>query len=133
MSTSNQSTDAPDEPRTSGVYVYGIVPADVEAEKDAVGVCDGPVSIVKHGDIAALVSEISVDRPLGKPEDLRTHAHVLDGTSRVAPVLPLRFGAVMTDEDAVAEELLAAHAEEFAAALEELEGRAQYVVKGRYV
>lgn len=67
MSTSNQSTDAPDEPRTSGVYVYGIVPADVEAEKDAVGVCDGPVSIVKHGDIAALVSEISVDRPLGKP------------------------------------------------------------------
>ncbi len=39
----------------------------------------------------------------------------------------------MTDEDAVAEELLAAHAEEFAAALEELEGRAQYVVKGRYV
>jgi len=133
MSTSKQSTDSAEEPRTRGVYVYGIVPADVQAEEDAVGVCDGPVSIVKHGDIAALVSEISVDRPLGKPEDLRTHAHVLDGTSRVAPVLPLRFGAVMTDEEAVEEELLAAHADEFAAALEELEGRAQYVVKGRYV
>ncbi|TQC46273.1 GvpL/GvpF family gas vesicle protein [Rhodococcus sp. WS4] len=130
MASSKETTD---EPQVSGVYVYGIVPADVETEEDAVGVCDGSVSTVKHGDIAALVSEISVDRPLGKPEDLQAHAHLLDGTSRVAPVLPLRFGAVMTDEDAVEEELLAAHADEFAAALEELEGRAQYVVKGRYV
>lgn len=133
MSTSDQSADAPEEPRTSGVYVYGIVPADVEAEEDAIGVAEGSVTIVKHGDIAALVSEISVDRPLGKPEDLQAHAHLLDGTSRVAPVLPLRFGAVMTDEESVEKELLAAHAEEFAAALQELEGRAQYVVKGRYV
>ncbi|MCJ0902588.1 GvpL/GvpF family gas vesicle protein [Rhodococcus sp. ARC_M6] len=133
MSTSDQSTDSPEEPRTSGVYVYGIVPADMEAEEDAVGVCDGPVTIVKHGGIAALVSEISVERPLGKPEDLQAHAYLLDGTSRVAPVLPLRFGAVMTDEESVEKELLAAHADEFAAALQELEGRAQYVVKGRYV
>lgn len=111
MST-NPNTDAAEEPRTSGVYVYGIVPADVEAEKDAVGVGDGPVSIIRHGEIAALVSEISVDRPLDKPEDLQAHAHLLDGTSRVAPVLPLRFGAVMTDVDAVEEELLATHADE---------------------
>ncbi len=68
-------------------------------------------------------SEISVDRPLGTPEDLQAHAHLLDGTSGVAPVLPLRFGAVMTDDTAVEEELLAAHADEFAAALQELEGR----------
>ncbi|MBC2638148.1 MULTISPECIES: GvpL/GvpF family gas vesicle protein [unclassified Rhodococcus (in: high G+C Gram-positive bacteria)] len=133
MSASEKTDDAPEDPRTSGIYVYGIVPADVEAEEDAVGVCDGPVSIIKHGDIAALVSEISVDRPLGKPADLQAHAHLLDGTSRVAPVLPLRFGAVLTDEDAVEEELLSAHADEFASALNELEGRAQYVVKGRYV
>lgn len=133
MSTPEQAHDAPGEPRTSGVYVYGIVPAGVETGEDAVGVCDGSVGIVTRGGIAALVSDISVDRPLGTPEDLRAHAHLLDGTSGVAPVLPLRFGAVMTDGDAVEEELLAAHAEEFAAALKELEGRAQYVVKGRYV
>ena len=130
MASSNQATG---EPRTSGVYVYGIVPADVETDEDAAGVCDGSVRIVAHGDIAALVSEISVDRALGTPEDLRAHAHLLDGTSGVAPVLPLRFGAVMTDDNAVEEELLAAHADEFAAALQELAGRAQYVVKGRYV
>ncbi|MGW0176313.1 GvpL/GvpF family gas vesicle protein [Rhodococcus sp. NPDC003322] len=122
-----------DKTETSGIYVYGIVPADVEAENDAVGVVDSDISVVKEGDIAALVSELSVDRPLGEPEDLRAHARVLDGTSRVAPILPLRFGAVLTDTDAVKQELLSAHADEFAAALAELEGKAQYVVKGRYV
>lgn len=132
MST-NRASDAPEELHTTGIYVYGIVPADVETEEDAVGVCDGPVRLVRHGDIAALVSDISVDRPLGKPVDLQAHAHLLDGTSRVAPVLPLRFGAVLTDSNAVKDELLTAHADEFSAALEQLEGRAQYVVKGRYV
>ncbi|MFZ2173194.1 MAG: GvpL/GvpF family gas vesicle protein [Rhodococcus sp. (in: high G+C Gram-positive bacteria)] len=133
MSGPDQTTEAPERARTSGVYVYGIVPADVEAETDATGVADGAVSTVRHGDIAALVSEIEIDRALGTPEDLRTHARILDGTSRVAPVLPLRFGAVLTDAEAVKDELLAEHEEQFAAALKELEGHAQYVVKGRYV
>lgn len=133
MSTSTQATDASEEPRTTGIYVYGIVPADVETEEGAVGVDDSPVNIIRHGDIAALVSEISVHRPLGKPADLQAHARLLDGTARVAPVLPLRFGAVLTDADAVKDELLTAHADEFVAAMEELEGKAQFVVKGRYV
>ncbi|AHK31022.1 Protein gvpF/L [Rhodococcus opacus PD630] len=140
MATSEQAknqksgnTEKSDKKQTAGVYVYGIVPAGVEPGDDATGVADGKVDIVTDGDIAALVSAMSVDRPIGKPEDLRAHANVLDGTAGVAPVLPLRFGAVLTDADAVKEELLSAHADEFAAALEQLEGKAQYVVKGRYV
>ncbi|MFC9553935.1 GvpL/GvpF family gas vesicle protein [Rhodococcus sp. NPDC056960] len=129
----SENAEKSDKMQTAGVYVYGIVPAGVEPEEDASGVADGKVDVVAGGDIAALVSGMSVDRPLGKPEDLRAHANVLDGMSRVAPVLPLRFGAVLTDADAVKEELLSAHADEFAAALEQLEGKAQYVVKGRYV
>ncbi|QSE77779.1 GvpL/GvpF family gas vesicle protein [Rhodococcus koreensis] len=129
----SENAEKSDKRQTTGVYVYGIVPADVEPGGDATGVADGKVDVVTDGDIAALVSEISVNRPLGRPEDLRAHANVLDGTSRVAAVLPLRFGAVLTDADAVKEELLSAHADEFAAALQQLEGKAQYVVKGRYV
>ena len=49
------------------------------------------------------------------------------------PVLPLRFGAVCASDDAVAGELLGPHYDEFAAALRQLEGHAEYVVKGRYV
>ena len=117
----------------TGIYVYGIVPADVEPQKSAKGVGDPPaeVDVIREGDIAALVSSISIDNPLGRPEDLQAHAQLLDGTAKVAPVLPLRFGAVMTDEESVAQELLREHHDEFAKALEALEGHAEYIVKGR--
>ncbi|WP_054814817.1 GvpL/GvpF family gas vesicle protein [Nocardia arizonensis] len=120
---------------TSGVYVYGIVPADVEPEPDVTGVGDPPahVTVVRHGEIAALVSPLESTRPLGTPDDLTAHAELLDGSAAVTPVLPLRFGAVMTDADAVEAELLEANEDRFRAALEELEGRAQYVIRGRYV
>jgi len=115
-------------------YVYGIVPADVEftAEVEGVGDPPGKVRLVRHGDVSALVSDIDTSRPLGRPGDLMAHQELLDRTAAAAPVLPLRFGAVVTSEDAVTGELLEPHHEEFAAALRELEGRAQYVVKGRY-
>ena len=115
------------------IYVYGIVPADVQPEEDATGIHDAPIEIVPHGDIAALVSEIDPDQRLGTPADLQAHARILDGTAHVAPVLPLRFGAVVSDRDAVVNELLAEHEDEFFSALEELEGFAQYLVRGRYV
>ncbi|GAB1516189.1 GvpL/GvpF family gas vesicle protein [Actinophytocola sp. KF-1] len=117
-----------------GFYVYGIVPSDVETEPDARGVGDPPgeVTTIKHGDVAALVSTVATDSSLGTPEDLAAHAALLDGASAAAPVLPIKFGAVLTSEKDVAEELLAAHHDEFAAALRELEGKAEYIVRGRY-
>ena len=89
--------------------------------------------MVRHRDLAALVSDIAPDQPLGRPEDLVAHEELLDATASAVPVLPLRFGAVVATDDAVAEELLDAHYDEFSAALEQLEGHAEYVVKGRYV
>ncbi|WP_051153154.1 GvpL/GvpF family gas vesicle protein [Nocardia niigatensis] len=121
--------------QSTAVYVYGIVPADVEAEPHATGVGDPPseVTVVRHGEIAALVSTLESDRPLGTPADLTAHEKLLDGSAAVSPVLPLRFGAVMTDTDAVESELLEANEDEFRAALAELEGRVQFVIRGRYI
>ncbi|MGV9668931.1 GvpL/GvpF family gas vesicle protein [Nocardia niigatensis] len=121
--------------QSTAVYVYGIVPADVEAEPHATGVGDPPseVTVVRHGEIAALVSTLESDRPLGTPADLTAHEKLLDGSAVVSPVLPLRFGAVMTDTDAVESELLEANEDEFRAALAELEGRVQFVIRGRYI
>ena len=118
----------------SGIYVYGIVPGDVQVEKDAEGIGDPPakVELIREGEIAALVSAVPIDTPLGKPADLQAHARLLDGTASVAPVLPIRFGAVMTDAEAVSSELLREHHDEFVSALGELEGHAEYIVKGRY-
>lgn len=115
-------------------YVYGIVPGDVETDPKARGIGDPPgkISLLRHGDIAALVSEVELDRALGEPEDLTAHANVLDAAAAEVPVLPMQFGAVLDGEEAVTEELLSAHHDEFLDALRELEGKAQYVIKGRY-
>lgn len=116
------------------IYVYGIVPADVRIEEGTEGVGDPPgeVRVIEHGDLAALVSPVRTDRALGTPDDLSAHAALLDATAGELPVLPLRFGAVLSGEDAVRDELLAAHHDDFRAALEELDGKAEYIINGRY-
>jgi hypothetical protein len=49
------------------------------------------------------------------------------------PVVPQPFGTILPSEDAVAQDLLAAHHDEFTAALDQLDGRFEFQVKGRYV
>ncbi|KAB1924661.1 GvpL/GvpF family gas vesicle protein [Micromonospora noduli] len=117
----------------TGLFLYGLVPADVEATPDADGVGEPPgeVTVVRHGDLGALVSEVPLDTPLGRSADLRAYQELLDGTAVVAPVLPVRFGTVVTGPDAVLD-LLRPHHDRFAAALAELEGTVQYVVQGRF-
>ena len=133
-STKQQHDEDQDTQTGAAVYVYGIVPSDVEVEEHAEGIGDPPakVEVVREGDIAALVSPVPTDRALGKPADLQAHAALLDGTAAVAPVLPMRFGAVMTDADSVVEELLREHHDQFAQTLKALEGHAEYILKGRY-
>lgn len=129
MATSSQAQ------QQTGLYVYGILPGDIELTSDMSGVGDPPgeVRVVRAGDLAALVSEVDMSRPLGAPADLTAHKEILDASVADAPVLPMRFGAVLASEDAVAHELLEEHRDELADALEELDGLAEYVVKGRYV
>src|ERR671915_928060 len=115
-----------------GYYVYGIVPSDVELTEDARGIEDRDIQLIRHGDIAAMVSEISIRAAIGRPEDLAAHERLLDATAPEAPVLPFRFGSVMADSDAVTEHLLEPNHDTFTAALKELEGRTEYIVKGRY-
>jgi Gas vesicle synthesis protein GvpL/GvpF len=120
--------------RPRACYVYGIFPGDVELTSDRPGVGDppAPLSMVRGDTLAALVSRVDPARPLGSPEDLLRHQEIVDSCATAAPVLPLRFGAVLASEEAVAKDLLAAHHDEFTAALRELDGRVQYVIKGRY-
>jgi hypothetical protein len=121
--------------RQKAVYVYGILPGDIEVESGGTGVGDPPgeIRVVRYGDLAALVSDVDLDQPLGRPEDLQTHEELLDSSAAEVPVLPLRFGSVVSSDEAVADELLGANHDEFASALRELEGHAEYVVRGRYV
>jgi len=118
-----------------GIFVYGILPADIEVAVGIPGVGEhpGPLRDVRFDGLAALISEVDPSGRLGSPDDLRTHREILDAAAAELPVLPLRFGTILANEDAVTEDLLAARHDEFAAALDRLEGRTEFQVKGRYV
>jgi hypothetical protein len=134
MPTSAQEKSKAEFRQKTATYVYGIVPGDVKLNSGVQGVGDPPgeIQLVRAGDLAALVSEVDITNPLGTPEDLQAHEEILDSVVTESPVLPLRFGAVLTNEGAVAKELLEANHDEFAAALRQIEGCAEYVVRGRY-
>jgi Gas vesicle synthesis protein GvpL/GvpF len=132
-STSGQRRPA-DMGGSSHVYVYGILPGDAEVDGGLLGVGDPPgqVRMLRHGDLGALISEVGSDWSLGSPRDMTVHKQILDASASQVPVLPLRFGSTVADAKAVVEHLLAANRDLFAAALRDLQGRIQYVIKGRY-
>ncbi|WP_051871232.1 GvpL/GvpF family gas vesicle protein [Streptomyces sclerotialus] len=111
-------------------YVYGIAHADHPApEKQVLGIGDPPrpVRIVRAGELAAVVSDCPDDlRP--KRRDLLAHQHVLTETSSAGAVLPLRFGSLSADDEAV-RDALGEHTEHYKTQLAELAGRVEYNVK----
>ena len=116
----------------TATYVYGLVGADAKLPDDLTGLGpSGTVSTIAHGDVAAIVSDVPTDRPLGTRDDLLAHETVVDAVAASAAVLPMRFPAVV-EADGVVDELLAPNHDRFVAALGELEGRVQYTLKGRY-
>jgi Gas vesicle synthesis protein GvpL/GvpF len=117
----------------TGCYVYGIVPVDVKVNSRVYGVENREIRLVRCGAVAALVSDVDLSGPLGTQENLKSHQEILDSSITDLPVLPVRFGAVLASEHAVVEELLEPNHDEFVAALEELDGLAEYLVKGRYI
>jgi Gas vesicle synthesis protein GvpL/GvpF len=110
-------------------YVYGVVPAGTRLPDEL----SGEVSLLAHGDVAAAVSEVRTDRPLGGREDLMAHDHVVESLAAGTTVVPLRFGAVMTGPGAVVDELLAPHHDWFVRVIGDLDERLQFTVVGTYV
>lgn len=116
-------------------YVYGVVPASARLPEQLRGLGPtGRVSLVRTGQIAAVVGEVSLGRPLGTRADLMGHEGVLDAMVDAGiTIAPMRFGAVVADERAVTDELLVPHEEHFAELLRALTGRTQYTLTGHYV
>jgi hypothetical protein len=112
-------------------HVYGLIKADTPVPDNLSGFGpSGRVSTIRHGRVAAIVGDVP-DRPLGVRGDLVAHEAVLDAVAARAAVVPMRFPAVV-EEDAVVDELLAPNEDHFLAVLQELEGRVQFTLTGRY-
>jgi gas vesicle protein GvpL/GvpF len=111
-------------------YVYGFTSSAHPLGIDGitgVGADKPPLRVVRHDGLAAVVS----DAPEGlrpKRRDLEAHQAILDTLGSGGTVLPMRFGTVAPDDDAVAAEL-AARAEHYGALLTELTGKTELNVK----
>lgn len=112
------------------VFVYGVTASSAMPIPRIDGVDSAPVSAVSHARLAALVSPIR--RIELRAADVRAHWRVLEQAFEHAPVLPVRFGTVMVNEEEVRDRLLEPNEERLSGLLETMEGLIQLNVKGRY-
>ncbi|MFE9675021.1 GvpL/GvpF family gas vesicle protein [Streptomyces sp. NPDC006259] len=115
-------------------YVYGITAASHPALPDGlngVGEPPLPVRVLRAGDLAAVVSDAPENlRP--KRRDLLAHQTVLGEIGAEGCVLPMRFGSVAPDDDAVTG-VLTERAEHYAERLRALDNKVEYNVKASHV
>jgi Gas vesicle synthesis protein GvpL/GvpF len=98
----------------------------------AAGIGGAQVQLIRETEIAAIVSDIdSRHLELGR-EAMTAHARVLEDAVAAGTVLPMRFGVVMADEDAVRRQLLDGHGRELRAQLEELSGKVELRLRATY-
>ncbi|ANY05043.1 GvpL/GvpF family gas vesicle protein [Pseudonocardia sp. HH130630-07] len=118
----------------NGVYVYGVVVsgARIPGELEPVGEQGGEIGLLDHRDLAAVVSDVPTDRKLGRRADLLAHERVVNAVAAEVTMLPMRFGGVVTDDQAVVDELLEDNHDFFVEALSRLDGCVQFVLYGRY-
>ncbi|WP_369179736.1 GvpL/GvpF family gas vesicle protein [Streptomyces mutabilis] len=115
-------------------YVYGITAVSHPSLPEGLtGVGDPPgrVRVLKAGELAAVVS----DAPEGlrpKRRELLAHQNVLSEVGAAGCVLPMRFGSVAPDDDAVTS-VLAERAEHYRERLGALDGRVEYNIKANHV
>ena len=114
------------------LVVYGIVRAGLPPEGLPEGIGEAPVRIVAHAGLGALVSGVEGPEVRATRRDLMSHSRVLEGALASGPVLPLRFGTVLSGEEGVAE-LLEARRDELTALLARFESKVELRVKGFYL
>ncbi len=115
-------------------YVYGITAvAHPSLPEGMGGVGDParPLRVLTQGELAAVVS----DAPEGlrpKRRELLAHQNVLSEIGAGGCVLPMRFGSVAPDDDAVTS-VLAERADHYLERLRALDDRVEYNVKANHV
>jgi gamma-glutamylcyclotransferase (GGCT)/AIG2-like uncharacterized protein YtfP len=114
-------------------YVYGITRAahpGLPERMGGVGDPPQPVRLIRTGELTAVVSEAPENlRP--KRRDLLAHQSVLSEAGTSGAVLPMRFGSVSPDDEAV-HTVLAEREKHYLERLDALEGKVEYNVKATH-
>jgi len=116
------------------LYVYGLMRArDGGAAIAAPEASEQKLRAVEHDGVCALVSSVP-DGPIRlRRESLLAHRDVLQAAFAHGPLLPLRFGTVVEDEQTVVHQLIASQHGALAARLDALEGKVEMQHKVSYL
>jgi hypothetical protein len=112
-------------------YVYGVTPKTASAPHGT-GIRRRRLHAIEDGQLAAIVSDAPEGDVQAGREELLTHARVLDRARAQGVVLPMRFGVVMPDEDAVRRELLEGYRDELLLQLREVDGKGELRLRAIY-
>lgn len=116
-------------------YVYAVVPSDMPMRclDDQLGVEGQPLRLVEKGAVAAIVSSTQSERIRPTRAALSAHEQVAAVAHRCGPVLPVRFGSLFPDPDAVARDLLSSSRPELEDLLEAVRGKDEFRLRARYL
>ena len=114
------------------LYVYGIVPSPADVPELA-GIHGEPVTVFASNGHSALVSQLVGPGEIGTPENLMAHSSVLDRIAAKCPVLPMVFGTVVPDQEALVERVLAARHNDHEAQFARVGDAAQFTLHARFV
>jgi len=120
------------ETATKPVYVYGVARSG-STPPGVPGVAGAEVERIEHGGLAALTSTVEDANVRARRRDLMAHSDVLTRAVEHGPVLPLQFGIVFEDADAVVSKFLEPRKQELEKLLADLDGKVELSVKGFYV
>jgi|SRR5690348_1533227 len=90
---------------SSGWYVYAIVRAGATFPEALAGLDDAPLALVSSGMLTAAVSLVADAAPAVTSAHLLQHERAVEAVCRVTPALPVRFGTVFPDRQALARAL----------------------------
>ena len=116
----------------TGYYVYGVVTSDALVP-GLKGLDGEQVEYVSHGDLAAAVSRLVLDRPTGRRTELMAHSAVVDALAGAGAIVPVQFGSVLGDTEGEVERFLIDGEARFSALLERLRGRVQLNLRASYL
>lgn len=115
----------------TNTYVYGVLEdTDAAGLEPLNGGGLGPVRTLSSGGLTALCSD-ATGEVMGRRRELAAHADLLATVCQQVPVVPLTFGTVLPDDDAVRVELLERLGDHLHAELRRLAGVVQFAVTVR--
>jgi Gas vesicle synthesis protein GvpL/GvpF len=116
---------------THGLYLYGIFPAPVADDLAIAGLDKQPVQTQVVEGFTFLYSQAQQERYLASRRNLLGHEKVLEQAMHQGyrTLLPLQFGLIIDNWDAVAEQLITPHHEGLTQLLKHLDGHREVGIK----